>query len=87
MLELESIIDRHKDRDRILTIPEATWAEYESLKSLDFRLLISFFNNTITIVTPGRNHERIAEAIRTIVAAYCRKYKIRYWALGSEDIK
>ena len=27
---------------------------------------------------PGTNHERIAEAIGTIVAAYCRKYQVNY---------
>ena len=89
MLEFGTLIDR--DKDRILTIPEATWSEYETLKSLNRRELISFSNNTITMHhsksakslkgtmahmrrAPGTNHERIAEAIRTVVAAYCRKY-------------
>ena len=86
MPELESLLDLAKG-DRILTIPESSWLEYEAIAKIDSRYLISFIDNVITIVAPGRNHERITETIKILINAYCRKYRIPYFALGSEDIK
>ena len=38
-------------------------------------------------MSPSRNHERIATVITLLVNAYCRKYQIPYFTLGSKDIK
>ncbi|MEO0834500.1 MAG: Uma2 family endonuclease [Cyanobacteria bacterium J06642_3] len=73
--------------DRILTLTEATWSDYEQLIVSHPHYLISYLNRIVTIVAPGRNHERIATVISTLVNAYCRKYQIPYYTLGSKDIK
>ena len=51
----------------------------------DYRL--SYLNKTVQMVFPGRNHERIATVITTLVNAYCRKYSIPYYTLGNKDIE
>ncbi|MGV2827666.1 Uma2 family endonuclease [Myxosarcina sp. GI1(2024)] len=80
-------LDIETTGDRIITLPETTWEEYERLLSRESPYLISYLKNSITIVSPGRNHERIAKTIGILVQAYCRKYRIPYFALGSKDIK
>ncbi|MEM7591666.1 MAG: Uma2 family endonuclease [Cyanobacteria bacterium P01_A01_bin.83] len=84
MLELISL---KSQGDRILTLTEATWEDYEQLIVSHPHYLISYLNQIVTIVAPGRNHERIATVISTLVNAYCRKYQIPYYTLGSKDIK
>ena len=50
--------------DRVLTIAGATWEDYQELDSPEYSgYLISYLNDEITIMSPGRNHERIAETI------------------------
>ena len=84
MLELISL---KSQGDRILTLTEATWSDYEQLVVAHPHYLVSYLNRIITIVAPGRNHERIATVISTLINAYCRKYQIPYYTLGSKDIK
>ncbi|MGB5633290.1 MAG: Uma2 family endonuclease [Waterburya sp.] len=79
--------DRLTQSDQILILPGLTWEDYEQLISQDSNYLISYFKNKIIIVSPTRNHERLAEIIHDLINAYCRKYSVKYWALGSEDIK
>ena len=74
--------------DRILTLPQTTWEEYERLsEDSNSSYKISYFNNEITIVSPSRNHEVIAQIINLLVITFCRKYQISYFNLGSADIK
>lgn len=73
--------------DRILTLTGMTWDDYEIYSAQQSSYRISFLNNVINIVSPSRNHERIAQTISILINAYCRKYKIPYFALGSKDIK
>ena len=73
--------------DRILTLTDATWDDYESLSASHPQYLVSYLDRVITVVSPGRNHERIATIISMLVNAYCRKYQIPYYTLGSKDIK
>ena len=74
--------------DRILTLPQTTWEEYERLSDdSNSGYKISYFNNEITIVSPSRNHEIIAQIINLLVITFCRKYQISYFNLGSADIK
>lgn len=73
--------------DRILILTEKTWEDYEKLTRDDSNYRISYLNNVINIVSPSRNHERIATVISLLINAYCRKYQIPYFSLGSKDIK
>ena len=80
-------LDIKTEGDRILVITESSWENYKLLLDSESSYLISYLDNEITIVAPGRNHERIAETIRILIQAYCRKYLLPYYALGSKDIK
>ena len=73
--------------DRILVLTEKTWEDYQKISCSNSTNLVSYLNNVITIVSPSRNHERIATVITLLVNAYCRKYQIPYFTLGSKDIK
>ena len=84
---LQDLIQEPSPSDRILVLTEKTWTDYERLISDDSNYRISYLNNVINIVSPNRNHERIAAIITILINAYCRKYQIPYFALGSADIK
>ena len=73
--------------DQILTLSGVTWEDYQNLAAEENGYLVSYYKNTITIVSPGRNHERLAEIIGLVINAYCLKYQIKVWALGSKDVK
>ena len=83
----QNLLESSHNSDRILVLTEQTWIDYEKLiaDNEDFR--ISYFNRVISILSPSRNHERIAQTISILINAYCRKYQIPYFALGSKDIK
>jgi Uma2 family endonuclease len=52
--------------DRYTHITDVTWEEYERLQFPN--QLVSFLNGTITIMSPGRNHEiksdRVSKAVK-----------------------
>ena len=74
--------------DRILTLPNTTWEDFEQLACEENSgYKISYLNNELTIVSPSRNHERVVQTITILINAYCRKHQIPYFALGSRDIK
>jgi Uma2 family endonuclease len=60
--------------DRYTQITDVTWEEYERLQFPN--QLVSFFNGTITIMSPGRNHEIIGDLIRAVIWGYCRRIKL-----------
>ncbi|MBE9047764.1 Uma2 family endonuclease [Pleurocapsales cyanobacterium LEGE 10410] len=84
MLEL---ITLKSEGDRVLTLTDTSWEDYEQLADSNPNYLVSYIDQIITIVAPGRNHERIATVISTLINAYCRKYQIPYYTMGSKDIK
>lgn len=87
MLNLPIASERLNKSDQILILADLSWEDYEQLIAQDSNYLISYFQNKIIIVSPTRNHERLAEIIHDLINAYCRKYSVKYWALDSEDIK
>ncbi|MEM1293276.1 MAG: Uma2 family endonuclease [Cyanobacteria bacterium P01_H01_bin.162] len=65
-----------------------TWADYEQLVSEDYSgYRVSYWQGNITIVSPSRNHERIAETINGLVKTYCRKHDLVYFPIGSTTLK
>ncbi|MGK7896874.1 MAG: Uma2 family endonuclease [Xenococcus sp. (in: cyanobacteria)] len=65
-----------------------TWDDFEQLISEEYSgYRISYFDGEIIIVSPGRNHERIAEIINYLIIAYCRKYQILYYPFRSTTLK
>ena len=75
--------DKFAQNDQILTITGATWLDYQNFDSLEYPgYRVSFFNGEITIVSPGRNHERIAAVINRLIIAYCEKYELQDFPFG-----
>lgn len=74
--------------DQILTLTGASWSDYEKLDSIEYgNYLISYLNGQITIMSPGRNHERIVELIGILVLAYCENYEIPCFPFGSTRLE
>ncbi len=76
------------NEDQILILTGMTWEDFEQLTSEEYLgYRASYKNGEITIVSPGRNHERIAKTIQILVVAYCRKYHKPYFPFGSTTLK
>lgn len=84
---LETLLRSNKHSDCILILTEQSWSDYEKLSQENCSYLASYLSGVICIVSPSRNHERIAATIGILINAYCRKYQIPYFALGSKDIR
>jgi Uma2 family endonuclease len=75
--------DRFAQNDQVLTITGATWLDYQHFDSQEYPgYRVSYFNGEITIVSPGRNHERIAAVINRLIVAYCEKYELQDFPFG-----
>jgi Uma2 family endonuclease len=71
--------------DRITTITNTTWSEYAALNLPS--QLVSFRNGVITIVSPGRNHEMIADYIRLIILTHCRQKNLVLFTYNQTTLK
>lgn len=70
--------DRFAQNDQILTITGTNWLDYQNFNSQEYPgYRVSYFNGEITIVSPGRNHQRIAAVINRLIIAYCEKYELQ----------
>jgi Uma2 family endonuclease len=87
VLNLPINSDRANRADQILTLNNMNWSDYEQLVETDIGYKASYWNGVITIVSPSRNHERIAEIINGLIKTYCRKYNLIYFPMGSTTIK
>jgi Uma2 family endonuclease len=75
--------DKFAQQDQILTITGATWSDYQKFDSQEYPgYRVSYLNGEITIVSPGRNHERIAAVIERLIIAYCEKYDLQDFPFG-----
>ncbi len=80
--------NRLTQQDQTLVLSGMTWDDFEQLISEEYSgYRISYFDGEITIVSPGRNHERIAEIINYLIVAYCRQYNILYYPFRSTTLK
>ena len=88
MFLTELINQKFIKKEQILTLSDVTWDDYEALNSSEYKkYLISYLDNEITIMSPGRNHERITEIIKILIVAYCRKFKIACFPFGSTRLE
>lgn len=87
LLNLPIDRDRASYADQILSLAGMSWDDYEKLTQEYLGYRISYFNGVITIVSPSRNHERIAEVINGLIKTYCRKYNLAYFPMGSTTLK
>jgi Uma2 family endonuclease len=75
--------DKFAQNDQLLTITGATWLDYQHFDSPEYPgYRVSYFKGEITIVSPGRNHERIAAVINRLIVAYCEKYELPDFPFG-----
>ena len=75
--------DKFTQEDQILTITGANWLDYQKFDSQEYSCYrVSYFNGEITIVSPGRNHERISAIINRLIIAYCEKYELQDFPFG-----
>ena len=79
--------DRASHADQILCLAEMTWDDYEQLITEYSGYRISYWQGVISIVSPSKNHERIAEIISGLIKTFCRKYNLAYFPLGSTTLK
>jgi len=87
LLNLPLDRDRASHGDQTLSLIGMTWDDYENLTQENFGYRISYLNGVIKIVSPSRNHERIAEVINGLIKTYCRKYRLDYFPMGSTTLK
>ena len=89
ILNIPINIERAKLADQVLSLAEMTWIDYEKLTETEeysgYR--ISYWHGVITIVSPSKNHERIAEIISGLIKTYCRQQNLAYFPLGSTTLK
>ena len=80
--------DRLQRQDQTLSLAGMTWIDYEKFNSEEYPgYRVSYFNGVITLVSPSKNHERIAQTIAILVFTYCRKYNLPYFPLGSTRLQ
>ncbi len=80
--------ERYSQQDQTLSLAGMTWSDFEEFISEEYLgYRVSYFDGVITLVSPSKNHERIAEVIGDLVKAYCRKYNVLYFPLGSTTLK
>ncbi len=87
LLNLPLDSDRASRADQTLSLAGMTWDDYERLTEASLGYRISYLKGVITIVSPSRNHERIAETINGLIKTYCRKYNLAYFPMGSTTLK
>ena len=81
------ISDRLSQSDQILSLSNMNWSDYEQIIEKNTGYRASYFDGIITILSPSRNHEKIAETINGLIKTYCRKYNIVYFPIGSTTLK
>ncbi len=88
LLNLAIDSDRVNQQDQTLSIAGMNWDDYFKLTSQEYLgYKVSYFNGVITIVSPSLNHETISEVISGLIKAYCRKYNLLYFPMGSTTLK
>ena len=88
MFLIEPIKQKFIEKEQVLTLSDVTWDDYEALQSSKYhKYLISYLDNEITIMSPGRNHERITEIIKILIVSYCRKFNIACFPFGSTRLE
>lgn len=80
--------DRFNQLDQTLTLAGTNWHDYQNFATEEYSgYLVSYFQGVISIVSPGRNHESIAQTFIVLINAYCRHYGLMYYSLGSTRLE
>lgn len=88
LLNLPLDKDRASQADQVLRLSNMNWADYEALTNEEYLgYKASYFDQTVTIVSPSLNHEIVSEVISGLIKAYCRYYGLPYFPMGSTTLK
>ena len=75
-------------QDQTFSLAGMSWRDYEKFNCEEYLgYRISYFKGVITLVSPSKNHERIAQTIGILVCAYCRKFNLPYFPMGSTRLE
>lgn len=74
-------------QDQTLSLSGMTWEDYEQITQERSNYRVSYFDGVITIVSPSKSHEVIERVISVLINAYCRKYNLLYFPMGSTTLK
>ena len=75
--------ERLQGQDQTLSMSGMTFADYEKFDLDNSSYRVSYFKGVITLVSPSKNHERIAATIAILVIAYCRQFNLLYFPMRS----
>ncbi|WP_198648765.1 hypothetical protein [Cyanothece sp. BG0011] len=65
-----------------------TWTDYEQFNSEEYLgYRISYFNGVITLVSPSKNYERIAQTIAILIVAIVESLIYFYFPMGSTRLE
>ena len=86
--EMRELQERIIEQDQVLSLLGMTWKDFEYFTDEEYLgYRISYRDGEITIVSPGRNHERIVQVINRLIVAYCEKFNILDFPFGSTTLK
>lgn len=77
-------------QDEIYITTGITWEKYQELTQKlaeQSHYRISYSNQTLQIMSPGRNHEKIKEYLSSLLEIYFQEAEIDYYPLGSTTFK
>lgn len=81
-------IDYVQKQDQTFSLAGMSWEDYTKFNSEEYLgYRVSYFKGVITLVSPSKNHERIAQTIAILVCAYCRKFNLPYFPMGSTRLE
>lgn len=87
---LKSIIGNFEAEDRTYITTEISWQDYEQINERfieQSHYRTAYFNGTLAIMSPGRNHEKAKEYLSSLLEAYLQEAEIDYYPLGSTTLK
>ena len=80
--------DRLNQQDQTLRLAGMNWTDYEQFISEEYLgYRASYLKGIITLVSPSKNHERIAEIINYLVVAYCKKNNLLFYPMRSTTLQ
>jgi Uma2 family endonuclease len=83
-IQLPINAERLQGQDQTLSMSGMTWCDYEKFDLEEYSgYRVSYFKGVITLVSPSKNHERIAATIAILVIAYCRQLNLLYFPMRS----
>lgn len=78
------------DRDQRVVMRGVSWAQYEAIQAIrgERRLpRLAYLRGTLSLMSPGRNHERVAQTIAQLLVVWSLETDTALYAYGSWTLK